>query len=358
VRDTNLVPYIIVQYKIPYSEISFYKDDTIFEARYSSALVVKKGNVQIGGTSSRGKLILKDYSKTISPYEFFIGVLKKEISSGDYKIILNTWDLQSNRKWKWEKDITVTEIDNLDIVSIHWLSDPSYILSTEDNLRIEINVVDLERVGSRLSYYYKDVIGGIYFKSDTLLVDRERYVINIELPAYKFPENQYRLITKLREINGNEVRERSLMFEIREPFFTSKRYIKKVKQLIYIATPKEMEELINAQIEERKELWDKFWRERDPTDGVEVNEFSDEYFRRVDFAQEYFSTGLTEGWKSDRGKAYIILGPPDYIERHPFEIDRQAYEIWYYYDKGYRLVFEELYSLGEYYLINPPRGFN
>ena len=104
VRDTNLVPYIIVQYKIPYSEISFYKkDDTIFEARYSSAIVVKKDNVQIGGTSSRGKLILKDYSKTISPYEFFIGVLKKEIQIGDYKIILNTWDLQSNRKWKWEK---------------------------------------------------------------------------------------------------------------------------------------------------------------------------------------------------------------------------------------------------------------
>jgi len=356
-RDINLIPYVIAHYKIPYSDVTFYKKDTLYEARYISVLVVKKGKHQIGGMSNKEKIVLKNYLETISPNKSSAGTLKEELTNGDYKVILNIWDLQSNRRWSWEEDIEIPEIEPLDIGSIQWFSDPSHIISARDTVRVNIIVFDKGKVGGQLSYYYRSSKGGIYSKTDTLLEGSKRYLININLGANQFPENMYKLVVQLKDTNGREIRERSIDFEIREPFFQSKMFFERVRELTYIATTKEMDELLNAKVEERKELWQEFWRERDPTSGDEINEFKEEYFRKIDYVQEHFSTGLTEGWKSDRGKAYMLLGPPDYVERHPFEMEGKAYEIWYYYIKDYRLVFVEQYNLGEYKLINPPRGF-
>lgn len=355
-RDTNLIPYIVIHYKIPYSEISFFKKDSIFEAQYSSALIVKQNNQQIGGKSIRRSLETDDYLKTISPNEYSVCSLKQELSSGDYKIIFNTWDLQSNRRWSWERDISIPEIASLDIGSIIWLSGPSRVVTTGDTIKLKIKIYDRERAGAYIDYYFMSTNGIIYFENDTLLNGKKEYIINIKLQAFRFPENRYQLRVHLRDIDGKEIQKRYLDFEVQEPFFASGRYIDRVKQLQYIATPKEMEELLNARVEKREELWDDFWGKRDPTSGDGVNEFKDAYYKRVDYAQGHFSTGLTEGWKSDRGKVYIVLGPPDYVERHPFEMEGKASQIWYYYDRGYRLVFIERYNLGEYELINPPRG--
>jgi hypothetical protein len=80
-----------------------------------------------------------------------------------------------------------------------------------------------------------------------------------------------------------------------------------------------------------------------------------EYFERIDFANRNFARGsLFEGWRTDRGKVYIILGPPDYIVDEPFNASGDAYQIWYYYDRGYNLIFVQRYITGDYDLQNPP----
>lgn len=356
VRDTNLVPYVVVHYKIPFSEISFFKKDSIYEAQYSSAIIVKKNNQQIGGKSIRRCIETDDYLKTISPNVFSLCSLKQELSSGKYKIIFSTWDLQSSKRWSWEKDISVSEITALDIGTINWIGGPSREINTKDSVKIKITIYDTEKLGAYLDYYFRSANGVIYFMNDTLISGSKEHIIYIKQPANLFPENHYKFIIHLKDTSGKEIQKRELDFEIQAPFFSSYRYLERVKQLVYIATSKEMEQLQNARVEKREELWNDFWRKRDPTSGDEVNEFRDEYFDRVNYTEEHFSTGLTEGWKSDRGKIYIILGPPDYVERYPFEMEREAYQIWYYYDRGYRLVFVERYNLGEYELINPPRG--
>jgi GWxTD domain-containing protein len=356
VRDTNLVPYIVVHYKIPFSEISFFKKDSIYEAQYSSAIIIKRDNQQIGGNSVRRKIETDNYLKTISPNQFSVCSLKQKLSSGEYKIIFNTWDLQSSKRWSWEKDISVSEMAALDIGTINWIGGPSREITTKDTVKIKMRIYDTYRQGAYLEYYFRSANDIIYFINDTLISGSKEHVINIKHPANLFPENHYKFIVHLRDIRGKEIQKRELDFEIQEPFFSSYRYLERVKQLVYIATSKEMEQLQNARVDKREEIWNEFWRKRDPTSGDEVNEFRDEYFSKVNYAQEHFSTGLTEGWKSDRGKIYIILGPPDYIERYPFEMERKAYQIWYYYNRGYRLVFVERYNLGEYELINPPRG--
>ena len=59
-----------------------------------------------------------------------------------------------------------------------------------------------------------------------------------------------------------------------------------------------------------------FWYRRDPTPDTVENEFREEYFRRVMYANERFG-GRIPGWKTDRGRIYIVYGPPDEIDSHP-----------------------------------------
>jgi GWxTD domain-containing protein len=104
-----------------------------------------------------------------------------------------------------------------------------------------------------------------------------------------------------------------------------------------------------------KSYWERFWKRRDPTPETELNEFEEEFWNRVEYADENFSSHLKRGALSDRGICYIVLGPPDEIERHPFELEAPSYEVWYYYYKNYRFVFMDLKGVGDYEIVDPPR---
>jgi GWxTD domain-containing protein len=68
--------------------------------------------------------------------------------------------------------------------------------------------------------------------------------------------------------------------------------------------------------EERDQFIEAFWQRRDPTPDTEENEFKEEHYRRIEYANEHFAAGIP-GWKSDRGQIYIKFGPADEIESHP-----------------------------------------
>jgi GWxTD domain-containing protein len=70
--------------------------------------------------------------------------------------------------------------------------------------------------------------------------------------------------------------------------------------------------------EEREHFIEQFWQRRDPTPGTPANEFKEEHYRRIAYANQKFAdpAGLP-GWKTDRGRVYITYGPPDEIESHP-----------------------------------------
>lgn len=68
--------------------------------------------------------------------------------------------------------------------------------------------------------------------------------------------------------------------------------------------------------EERDNFIEQFWLRRDPTPDTAENEFKEEHYRRIAYANEHFPAGIP-GWKTDRGRIYIVFGPPDEIESHP-----------------------------------------
>jgi GWxTD domain-containing protein len=89
------------------------------------------------------------------------------------------------------------------------------------------------------------------------------------------------------------------------------------EDVVYIITPEEREafkQLSND--EERDNFIEAFWQRRDPTPDTEENEYKEEHYRRIAYANEHYAAGVP-GWKTDRGRIYIVFGPPDETESHP-----------------------------------------
>jgi len=68
--------------------------------------------------------------------------------------------------------------------------------------------------------------------------------------------------------------------------------------------------------EERDNFIENFWARRDPTPDTVENEFKEEHYRRIAYANEHFAAGI-QGWRTDRGRIYIVYGPADEIDSHP-----------------------------------------
>ena len=89
------------------------------------------------------------------------------------------------------------------------------------------------------------------------------------------------------------------------------------EDVIYIITDEEraaFKQLSND--EERDNFIEAFWQRRDPTPDTVENEYKEEHYQRIAYANEHFASGVP-GWKTDRGKIYIMYGKPDEIDAHP-----------------------------------------
>jgi GWxTD domain-containing protein len=85
----------------------------------------------------------------------------------------------------------------------------------------------------------------------------------------------------------------------------------------YIITPAERAAFKKLTTdEERDQFIEEFWRRRNPTPGSPENSFKEEFYRRIAYANEHFSSGIP-GWRTDRGHIYVMYGPPDEQTSHP-----------------------------------------
>src|ERR1700719_3210412 len=89
------------------------------------------------------------------------------------------------------------------------------------------------------------------------------------------------------------------------------------EDVIYIISPAERQAFLQLETnEEREQFIEQFWLRRSATPDLPDNDFKEEHYRRIAYANEHFASGIP-GWKTDRGRMYIMWGPPDEIESHP-----------------------------------------
>jgi GWxTD domain-containing protein len=106
--------------------------------------------------------------------------------------------------------------------------------------------------------------------------------------------------------------ERKLLKELDTPYRT---WLE--EDVVYIITSEEREVFLRLGTnEEREQFIEQFWQRRNPDPESPDNEFKEEHYRRIAYANARFASGLP-GWMTDRGRIYIMWGPPDQIDAHP-----------------------------------------
>jgi GWxTD domain-containing protein len=134
------------------------------------------------------------------------------------------------------------------------------------------------------------------------------------------------------------------------------------EEVVYIITPREKSVFLQLNTNRERDLFiEAFWKQRDPIPNTSRNEFREEHYRRVNYANQFLGRGTAKpGWKTDRGRIYIILGEPQDIMRTEGKSEVYPTETWFYqgmtdlgFPPGFHLIFYQRGATGEYRLYSP-----
>ena len=134
------------------------------------------------------------------------------------------------------------------------------------------------------------------------------------------------------------------------------------RDVIYIITEREREVFLSLGArEERSRFIEAFWRKRDPNLATPENEFKIEHYRRLEYANSHLGREtFRDGWRTDRGRYYIILGEPQSITRFDGYSELVSSHLWFFQGKPgsgtpsfFYLLFFKRNDFGEYRLYNP-----
>jgi GWxTD domain-containing protein len=199
-------------------------------------------------------------------------------------------------------------------------------------------------------------------------------LLSFSAPSHAQDKDQNAPSTEKPQDSGNKKADgkskknlRKLEKELATPY---KKWLE--EEVPYIITGEERSAFLQLQTnEEREQFIEAFWQRRDPTPDTVENEFKEEHYRRIAYANERFASGIP-GWRSDRGRIYIMWGPPDGIETHangstyerPMsegggQTTVYGFDTWnYHYMEGIgqniSIEFVDPTGTGEYHITNNP----
>ena len=342
-QDSILVKAFIF---IPISELVFLKKDGEFEASIESVLRIEDANskVQVSRLSKNTIITKKYYEDTRSKnlYQIYYDVL---IKKGDYRLIASIKDLDSFNVWDIDKRVEFKEKQDI------------------------------------LLYFYKNGIKSYI----TEKLEKQFDYIWVELSKYKFESNSYGYIISDNDDNNletgifNDCKSNDLLFECpilinnsyedisikitsnSKVIFTSDILIDSNKSLwssdikevlgvmSYILPMDDIKKMYSLPEQQQKTFILEYIDSRNIDPNNQTNEFLDIIKIRFNYVNKNFSQ-YNVGWKTDKGKIYIINGPPNSIDSYYDNRRMINFEKWYYTDKEF--LFSDERSFGEMELMS------
>jgi len=377
-----------IYYKITNINLTYVRQEDKYFASYEIDAVLRgHGNPQVASTSVSESYSVPDYQATRSEEGYLLNKILLEAPSGEYKLKLKLRDRISHRTYERELEIKVPKFQS----GSYSISSPLFTQAAADdavperfkkygqamlprvtrsyggqqeNVPIYLEVygagdttVELSLV-ARTFHRFQD-----YTREDTVQFHPElggRTPVIVIIPLLDLIPGDCEVTFRLA--NGSDVLaegekaafrvEWSLLSMIRNNWEMV------VDQLVHITNHREQRALRDALPEKRVEMFEAFWKSKDPTPETTENEWRDEYYRRIRFADGQYTNPYKRGWRTDFGMVYIKYGAPDQVERYPFELGQKPYEVWYYYAQGRRFIFVDSKGNDDYELQYPFDGLN
>ncbi len=292
---------------------------------------------------------------------------------GQYKLALDLTDLDTQKSLHREKElkiegfdlnkISVSEILFADKVVFDSLQDIQEIIPNLDR-----NFVEPEsefwayfeiypqsvRHELKLIYTIMDAADQAVIRNErTLWADKKIMPYLLDLSKDVKAPGRYTLIIQIDENDKNAITKAKFSANWSNFEFSKLNINIAIETLKELITEKDYKILEQAS-DSTKEAWfQNYWKQRDPTPDTKVNELQEEFYRRVDVANNFFTINALdkEGWQTDRGNIYIKYGPPTDVERHQDQLNLPPYEIWYYDKIERRYIFQDKSGVGDFQLV-------
>ena len=365
--------------QIPYPEIKFVKEDEQYTGRFEiSVAMLPQEKQQLWQKSQLVEVNLKDFSQTVSNRFFSLKQFSADIPPGKYELQVQVIDQESKKGATIKRSIVVKDFGNdtlalSDVMMVRRMT----IDGAHKNIVPNITgMVSKEQTGLYLFFEIynhaqldsvKLICKFINSKREVVtqrtkreLLDGVRTQTIWQIDTLSIAPEQYLLVV---EAAGTSTTDSSKSFRASVPRICTVRMKnmplfvtdidKATEELQYIAKGNEINRIREAaNPEEKQKRFLEFWMKRNPNPKDPNNDLMEEYYARVDYANKNYG-GYMDGWKTDRGMVLIQFGPPQNIERHPFDSDNKPFEIWYYYSQNREFIFVDETGFGDYRLQYP-----
>ncbi len=330
--------------------------------------------------------------------EDIVDVLRFYVPSGRYRVIMRAIDLHNTQNYdsvSFDVNVPVFGKDKLMISSLEFCYSINKSTDTADvfyknSYRVVPNPTALYGSNVPVLYYYFEIyniLSGVkgeqYYLSISILDNNQNKVPDIRerrfvrnkvynsvvevgtINVNTLPTGIYYLDVVVSEIDGMILAENrrkffvynpdvaprvdtsSIMFELSG--IDEKSLDDEFSKAVYISTREETNIYSQLKgVEAKRRFLGAFWARRG---GVE---FRKKYLERIEQANQKFTTRFSPGWRTDRGRVYIVYGAPDEVERYPYSENMKPYEIWHYYNLqgGVIFVFGDRTGFGSYELLH------
>jgi GWxTD domain-containing protein len=362
--------------EVPYNEIQFVKTGDLFESKYTATISVFAEDKEklIEEKSWDEKIDVADFPHTTSPSNFNISIKSFDLPSGKYFIRTSIEDKDSRKEFVSSNMFTIRDLTTLPNISdLMFIAKQTMVSGSSKILPNVTREISVQKDGIPLffelysnlpakiilEFYISDKDKKLLY-SDTLSrkIDSGKTQIFHNVKINTLGLGTYLIGVSLKDSTNKIISSTIKSFQSRWIGVPSviNDLDKAVAQLVYIATSSEKKYIESAPGKDEKiKRYLEFWKKKNPNPAMEDNRVFDEYYRRINYANENFSH-YTEGWRTDRGMVYITLGPPNNIDRHPFDYDSKPYEVWEYYEMNQQFVFMDENGFGDYRLFTPLNG--
>ena len=353
--NTNLFD-VSIKYKISNDHFVFVRGEDSFQANAITTIqlfdTVKDSIIM--QESWKDTILEKFYDDTRSASKMLQFSKDITLPKGDYNIKINVQDLDNNNMYSFREKLYLASDKGFGQILIYnqkFDKDEKIILH-----EIEESIA-LEDRGMQLLFQYfddLDVIENLHLKIENYKKKDEIVFSNVKLNGdgfywidFNIPDDYYGLINITLNISSDKVLKSFFIYNDKYDLWSQdiNEIVGVMRYILPISDIKSMKEM---DVDSKFQYISNFWADKDPNESTPENELLIEFTNRIRYVNLNFSD-FNKGWKTDKGRIYIIYGTPESQNLYSSQSDG-VYEVWTY-PSGLKFTFLDRNGFGNFMLV-------
>ena len=337
---------------LPLNRFVFTKQKDHFKSEVTFTLVIsnKEENTQLYRETWKEVVTKLYYESTRDPENYYKTEKNFSFLPGEYKLFLNVQDEDSRKNWKVEKEIELERVNHLS-PSLLFIKDKVGELVQVGTVNEQIDTIWLRTQvnipeGSKSEITYLVNLDESVIDSGNIVIKDTgiKNLYYLPIPFIQDKRGKYEIELKFL----GDVQKTTFLYGIKTKNYWTDDIDEMVGVMRYILTYSEYRKLKEKNDSDRWETINTYWKGKDPSPETPENELLEELNERVKYSNKNFSI-LMHGWRSDRGRIYIIYGAPQLVDDSYQDNMGYYYQKWVY-SNGKEFIFIDRNMSGDYTL--------